>query len=448
MLAGCRATAKLPKDGSASYIKFISAFYQGLAALQVGDDVRADSSLSEATQLAPGEPAAWANWGVLALRQRTYDAAAERLQRAHSLAPDNDQVNYLSGLLESERGNSAGAIVDFQQAITRNPKNLKAIYSLAAEIDRQGDPGSDEHFQQLMQQILSVDPGNLAALLELSRVTAKRGDSNALRQAVEKIGQHSGEWPPQVKQQLAQLQAAAASPDPRSAATRSVFLRNVLMQVPDFRNDLSDLKAQPGEGAQPMTQLLRLTNPSARPAAADTGITFLPAASGSSTEAWTWAGAFYPNGDDAPILAQANAAHLLLASGADLPFPSGGENAQPSADSVLPVDFNYDFKTDIVLAGGGGVRFFRQDLPARFTDVSAATKLPAGVLNAKYTGAWALDIEADGDLDLLLGVHAGPPILLRNNGDGTFTTARPFSGIAGLQHLVWPRAYFSQSAIG
>ncbi len=437
MLAGCRTTAKLPKDGSAGYIKFISAFYQGLAALQVGDDVRADSSLSEATQLAPGEPAAWANWGVLALRQRTYDAAAERLQRAHSLAPDNDQVNYLSGLLESERGNSAGAIADFQQAITRNPKNLKAIYSLAAEIDRQGDPGSDEHFQQLMQQILSLNPGNLAALLELSRVTAKRGDSNALREAVAKIEQHSGDWPPQVKQQLAQLQAAAASPDPRSAATRSVFLRNVLMQVPDFRNDLSDLKAQPGEGAQPMTQLLRLTNPSARPAAADTGITFLPAASGSSTEAWTWAGAFYPNGDDAPILAQANAAHLLLASGADLPFPSGGENLQPSADSVLPVDFNYDFKTDIVLAGGGGVRFFRQDSPARFTDVSAATKLPAGVLNAKYTGAWALDIEADGDLDLLLGVRAGPPILLRNNGDGTFTPARPFSGVAGLQQLVW-----------
>ena len=48
----------------------------GLAALQVGDDVRAESSLAHATQLAPGEPAAWADWGILALRQRNFDLAA------------------------------------------------------------------------------------------------------------------------------------------------------------------------------------------------------------------------------------------------------------------------------------------------------------------------------------------------------------------------------------
>jgi tetratricopeptide (TPR) repeat protein len=437
VMSGCRSTERLPRNGSAAYIKFISAFYQGLAALQVGDDVRADSSLSAATQLAPGEPASWVNWGVLALRQRSYEAAAERLQRAHTLAPDNDQIDYVLGLLESERGNSAAAITDFQQAVTRNPRNLKAVYSLAAEIDRQGDPGSDERFQQLMQQILAVDPGNLAALLELSRVAAKRGDAKALHESVEKIGQHSGDWPPQVKQQVAQLQTAAASPDLRSAATRSVFLRNVLMQVPAFRNDLSDLKAQPGEGAQPMTHLLRLANPSARPAAADPGLSFTPTTAGVSTEAWTWAGVLYPNGDDAPVLAQANNVHLLLANGASLPFPSAGDKEQLSADSVLPVDFNYDFKTDIVLAGGGGVRFFRQDSPSHFTDVSGTTKLPTNVLNANYTGAWALDIEADGDLDILLGSHAGSPTLLRNNGDGTFATTHPFSGMSGLKQLVW-----------
>ena len=45
-------------------------------------------------------------------------------------------------------------------------------------------------------------------------------------------------------------------------------------------------------------------------------------------------------------------------------------------EGIFPVDFNYDFKTDLVLAGAGGVRLLRQDSPSAFTDVTAQTKLP------------------------------------------------------------------------
>ena len=438
LFSGCRSKDALPENGSAACTQFISAFFQGLAALQVGDDVRAESSLAQATRLAPGEPAAWVNWGVLALRQRTYDAADGRLARAHALAPDNDQVDYLLGLLESERGNSTAAIGHLQEAVVRNPRNLRAMYELGAEIDRQGDPDSDEKLQQMMQQILTVEPNNLAALLEVTRVAAKRGDGSTLQRSIETISKQSKTWPLEAQQQLAQLKAAAAGPNPQAAATRSIFLRNVLMRVPEFRNDLSDLKPQPGEGAQPMTRLLRLPNPSARPAPADSAITFtaMPAG-GVSTAVWTWAGALQLNGQDAPVLAQANATHLLLANGEDLPFPSGARKTEPSPEGILPVDFNYDFKTDLVLAGAGGVHLLRQDDPAHFTDVSTATKLSRPVLNASYTGAWAVDIEADGDLDIVLGMASGAPVLLRNNGDGTFAAEHPFAGMTGLQQLVW-----------
>src|SRR5665213_2951621 len=73
-LTGCHSRSGLPKPSSKTYTDFVSAFYTGLGALQVGDDVRAENELSRATQLAPGEPAAWANWAILALRQRNFDA--------------------------------------------------------------------------------------------------------------------------------------------------------------------------------------------------------------------------------------------------------------------------------------------------------------------------------------------------------------------------------------
>jgi hypothetical protein len=104
---------------------------------------------------------------------------------------------------------------------------------------------------------------------------------------------------------------------------------------------------------------------------------------------------------------------------------------------VLQVDFNYDYKTDLVLAGDAGVRLYRQDSPAAFIDVTAQTRLPRAVLDASYTGAWAVDIEADGDLDIVLGSPAGVPVALRNNGDGTFTDIRPFAGVSGVRQFAW-----------
>ena len=127
-----------------------------MAALQVGDDVRADSKLMQLTQLVPDEPAGWANWGLLALRQRNFDAAAERLDRARSLAPNNDQIYYLIGLLESGRGRSAEAIAALHKAVELNPQNLRAIYHLAQEVERQGDANSDVEYQQLKSEIQRI----------------------------------------------------------------------------------------------------------------------------------------------------------------------------------------------------------------------------------------------------------------------------------------------------
>ena len=80
-LNGCRR-ADLPEQGSPKYLSAVRAFYVGLSALQVGDDVRAEERLKEATALAPDEPASWADLGLLYLRQRRFDEAARSLEKA------------------------------------------------------------------------------------------------------------------------------------------------------------------------------------------------------------------------------------------------------------------------------------------------------------------------------------------------------------------------------
>jgi Flp pilus assembly protein TadD len=435
---GCHSGGRLPDKSSQTYADFVSSFYVGLAALQVGDDVRADSSLAQATKLVPGEPAVWANWGILALRQRSFDAAAQRLERARTLAPKDDRIYYLLGLMESNRGDSAKAIADLRAAVKLNPKNLRATYQLASEVERQGDATSEADFEKLIQQILAADPGNLAALVDLSRIAAKRGDAATLHSAIDKIAAQSGAWPSDVRQQLAALQTAASSPDPKTAATRSIFLRNVLMQVPEFRQSLSAIKPQPGEEAEPFAHFLRLPSPTFKPAPPDEGMRFvaqpLPKIPSGN---WNWIGAISLNGTGAPAIAVANAHEVRLSTGATLAFPGGNAAVKPMPEGVLPIDFNYDFKTDLVLAGAGGLRFVRQDNPQTFVDVTSQTKLPRSVTDAGYTGAWGVDIEADGDLDIVLGAPEGLPLVLRNNGDGTFLPLHPFIGISGIRQFAW-----------
>ena len=256
-LGACRPTATLPTRSSPEYNEIVRTFYIGLAALQVGHDVQAETSLARFTQLAAAEPAGWANWGVLALRQRNFDAAAERFERARSLAADNSDIYYLVGLLESSRGKTAEAIAALRKAVELDSKNTIATYKLAEEVEREGN---DEEFQKLIQQILAAQPDNIPALVELSRVAAKRNDTATFNSAVAKITARSSSWPTEVQEQVTAVSQAANSGDLRGAATRTSFLRNVLVRVPEYRRDLAVIKPPPGEEAAPFTSFFEAGN--------------------------------------------------------------------------------------------------------------------------------------------------------------------------------------------
>ncbi len=273
LLSGCHSSG-LPKPATQGYLDEVTAFYVGLAALQVGDDVRADSTLQRATQLAEGEPAGWANWGVLALRQGNFDVAAQRLGRAQKLAPRNDQIHYLLGVLASKRGNPSQAIVELRKTVEINPHNLRALYLLAQEVERQGDANGEAEFQQLLERILAEQPGNPAVLLELGRVAAKRGEAQTLHSVVTQLSARAQSWPPEVQTQWTALQAAAAAPDPRAAALRIAFLRNSLMRVPEFRQSLAVIQPAAGSEALPFSHFLLLPTPTFAPPPADVSINF------------------------------------------------------------------------------------------------------------------------------------------------------------------------------
>ena len=66
------------------------------------------------------------------------------------------------------------------------------------------------------------------------------------------------------------------------------------------------------------------------------------------------------------------------------------------------------------------------------------TKLPPATLNRQLRRRLGrADIEADGDLDIVLGASYATAPVLRNNGDGTFTEIQSFPKHAGMQGFAW-----------
>jgi tetratricopeptide (TPR) repeat protein len=427
----CRRRLEVPE---AAYREAVIAFHTGLAAMQTGLEPLAREKFDRVVALVPGEPAGWANLGLLKMRQQDLDGAGAALGEAAGLAPESAHVQRLLALLESRKGRLERSIRHWRRAVELDPDDVRARFALALETERQAGPDAVVRAQRELEALLGRRE-NLAARLELARLAAKGGDAAALQRAIAPLDAAKGSWPQAPRARLRDLQAVAG--DPAAAATRVAFLKNVLLPVPEYRRERAALTTPLAEVGEPMTRFLVLENPQPRPAPADEGLRFeaspLAGDSAGGTSALL---AMARDGDARPAVLFADGREVRLPDGPVGPFP-GGPRGVAGADGLVAADLDYDYRTDLVLAGAGGVRLLRQGEDGRFADVTAKSGLSRAAAAASAFGAWAADVDTEGDLDVLLAPREGAPVVLRNNGDGTFAERQPFAGVERLRGFVW-----------
>ncbi len=192
-----------------------------------------------------------------------------------------------------------------------------------------------------------------------------------------------------------------------------------------------------------MTRFLRLKNPDPQPAPPDETLAFTIETVPDSRPGFSWAGAISLAGEGNPVVGAAgpSGVHITGAPG-DVGCPAlsaTGRRSEsaPAPGAVAAADLNYDFRTDLALAGAGGLCLLRQNDAGRFADVTALAKLPATLVRSPASGVWPADIDTEGDLDLVLAPLDGHPIVLRNNGDGTFTPRDPFAAVTRARGFAW-----------
>jgi Tfp pilus assembly protein PilF len=430
--------AGLLSPGSAEYEQTTSRFYRGLAGLQVGLLEQARDEFTVATTLASSEPAVWANLGLTHLRLGEFDAAAVAIGRAVQLAPSHPALAFLEGRLEVARGRRDEGIVQLRRAVALDPSNLHARTALIQEIENAGAADADAEAQRLLEEVLTQEPDNVAVLVERARLSAKRADMDRLRDSVARLDRFAAAWPAEVTEQYRAVQEAVNAADAPAAARSVAFLRNVLARVPAFLESRRRVTPSAELIAEPLPTFISLPAPEPTPAPPDLGLTFTRDAVGAArTEPWQALAAVELDGDAPPLLVAADAQELrrLDREGALATAP---QSSGASVRALLPLDWNHDFRMDLLTAGAGGVRLWLQSAAGSFSEVTAqASANDGGAAALEVVGAWAADVEMDGDLDAVLGVAGGEPIVLRNNGDGTWRSSRPFPGVVAMRAFVW-----------
>ena len=117
--SSCRRRLEVPE---ATYRETVTAFYTAVAAMQTSQEVLARRELERVTELVPGEPAGWANLGLLLMRQQELDAAAPKLAKAAELAPKSAPVQRLLALPREPAGPPAGGDSALEERCRAGPE--------------------------------------------------------------------------------------------------------------------------------------------------------------------------------------------------------------------------------------------------------------------------------------------------------------------------------------
>ena len=420
----------------------------GLGYLETAQLPQAEAQFKKVIDLAPKDPLGYANLGVTYLRSSRFDEAERQLRRARDLDPSNVDVGLMIAKLYQASGRAAQARSTLEQLERDAPRNAHVRHALA-ELDAPSDSATaaspnDARYAQELRDVLAVSPANIAVRLKLASAMLRQSQADSVVHQLEEVRRTSAEPPAEATAKLEQtieslragkLAQARESLDRylhlmeltsayQAALDEVKWLQGPITGRPVLTFNPKSLVMLRGAGrGKPAPELVRFLD-----ATTDVGLPGVQPAPDSSLRAATIAiGDYDGDGTDDVLASFAGGVHVYHVRGGQLLDVTArtGISISGGALSAKFVDYDNDGHLDLFLIGADEhAHLLHNDGTGKFQDVTARS----GITNVgSASKATFVDLDHDGDLDLLI-VGSAAPLVYRNNADGTFTESSQAMG--------------------
>ena len=413
----------------------VGPFYVGVSSLDVDANERAGKLFEELSGKLPKEPAIWTNLGIARLRLGDSPGAAEALDKAAALSPQNGRISLLLATLDEDAG-------QFPRAIERL-RSLPApddtvLYRLGELLGRTGHNADQRGQLELFDRIRQHQPKNPVIALNRARLLARMENKILLTEAINDLEAHRENWSAAAGRQLESAKTAVTAGNFRSAAAELTFLQNLVQSTPAYQAGLIALGVTSGSVGQPIRAFLYYRQPEIVVAAADESLHFDEVGDPLLSAPPDLSLALELGAKSGSSLLSFSGGKLHIGAGPELVLPVSASSAPAprGRNTVCAVDLNGDFLEDLAVVDHEGLKLWTQNQDGRFTALP-----PTGGLQSVFAqpghGVRAFDYDADGDLDLLIARDGAPPQLLRNNSDGGFTAVAALASFPEARDLGW-----------
>lgn len=431
------ATARPPDDPLARARNLGRAHYQNEHFAKAAEYFR------EAVELAPESAVDRLNLAVAEAQAREDLRAKETLLAARALDPPHPHLHYLLGLAHLRLGEYAEAREAYQDLLERDPLCVPAYYSLGLALDRLGET---EAAIAAWERVVSLDPDHGPSYYQLFRAYDRSGQKEKAQLAFEEFNRiRETDLGPGMSRSKVERsryfelieEEIVAEPSQASPSRIPVTLAEVSSAL-----GLGEVEASSdGRRALDLADL------------DDDGDLDLLAGSTILVNRGDRFEFAFDLGEDEPravsvgdldndgaldVAAAGSALRLLRGDGQGAfdPLTESDLVARPGPDGsgrvvdVRFVDVDHEGDLDVLVALERGLRLYRNNGNATFSDISDTSGLSA--IGDATVALVLSDLECDHDIDIFLADANGRHALLVNERDGTFVDAVQPAGLTSV----------------